>query len=491
MEICSNLSFTSPATHLRRENLRLRTCVAELRAEVASLRTELATCRQDLACRDLQVADLKKQLTEAERQSHGAKLPFGRKRPKKKPKRPGRKAGHKPAWRPPPEHVDRILDAPFPPECPGCGAEIHGMEDLVEVLIHHQYQTEVPRVKPTVTQINVPCGRCCRCGRRVQGRHPEQTSDALGAAASQLGPLALGLAAEMKVRLGISFGKIVDFFHVVFGVQVSRGGLALSLPRLALAHGEDVRGILDLVRQAPSVNSDATSWWIGSKRATLAVFATESVSLYVIGQHFTHEVVEVVLGPEFAGVLGSDCGSVYDPIDAWKQKCLGHIIKDLAELSHQKIGEHLAFPLEALVVLRTAIALKGRRADLSPHGYAVACGRVEARVDRLLELHRPDADNERLANRMRKHRDALTVFLYNELVEPTDNLAERELRPAIIARKLSAGNRSERGAQAYAVLASVQRSMRRCGMDWLAAVVDRLRAWRPQGAAIWTPGPAP
>jgi hypothetical protein len=215
------------------------------------------------------------------------------------------------------------------------------------------------------------------------------------------------------------------------------------------------------------------------------------VSLYVIGFHFTHEVVEVVLGPEFAGVLGSDCGSVYDPIDLTKQKCLGHIIKDLAELSHQKVGEHLAFPLEALVVLRAAIALKGRQSEVSSHGYAVACGRVEARIDRLVALHYPDADNERLANRLRKYRGELTVFLYDETVEPTDNLAERELRPAIIARKLSAGNRSERGAQAYAVLASVQRSMRRCGMDWLETTVERQRAWRPQGKEIWTPGPAP
>jgi transposase len=365
------------------------------------------------------------------------------------------------------------------------------MEDLLDVVVHPQYQTEVPRVKPTVTQFNVPAGCCCRCGCRVQGRHPEQTSDALGAAASQLGPLALGLAAEMKVRLGISFGKIVDFFRVIFGVRVSRGGLAQSLPRLALAHGEDVRGILDLIRQAPSVNSDSTSWWIGGRRASLAVFATESLSLYVIGTHFTHEVVEFVLGPEFVGVLGSDCGSVYDPIEGPKQKCLGHIIKDLAELSRQKIGEHLAFPLEALVVLRTAIALKDRRAEVSPHGYAVACGRVEARLDRLLEPQHSDADNERLANRMRKHREALTVFLYNELVEPTDNLAERELRPAIIARKLSAGNRSERGARAYAVLASVQRTMRRCGMDWLESAVERLRARRPLGTELWTPGPGP
>jgi hypothetical protein len=174
-----------------------------------------------------------------------------------------------------------------------------------------------------------------------------------------------------------------------------------------------------------------------------------------------------------------------------KQKCLGHIIKDLAVRARENRGGAVRFPRRALEVLRAAIALKRRLPELSEHGYRVACGRIEARLDRLLEADVRHADNRRLAERMRKHREFLTPFLYLPALEPTNNRAERDLRPAVIARKLSAGNRTERGAEAYAVLASVQQTTRKHGLDYLELAVERLRAWRRATGPIWRPGRSP
>src|SRR5262249_37576127 len=131
---------------------------------------------------------------------------------------------------------------------------------------------------------------------------------------------------------------------------------------------------------------------------------------------------------------------------------------------------------------------------VSVHGYAVARGRLHAELDRLLAGSYTDPDNARLAKRLRKQRDHLLRFLDHDAVEATNNLAEREVRPAVIARKLSAGNRTEAGAETHAVLASLLRTCRRQGRDILRELGDLLRRGPdhiipslPTGSA---PGPA-
>jgi transposase len=96
-------------------------------------------------------------------------------------------------------------------------------------------------------------------------------------------------------------------------------------------------------------------------------------------------------------------------------------------------------------------------------------------LDRLLAGTYTDPDNARLAKLLRKHRESVLRFLDHDEVDATNNLAERESRPAVIARKLSAGNRTEAGAETHAVLASVFRTYRRQGRDILEAVVGLLR----------------
>ena len=120
------------------------------------------------------------------------------------------------------------------------------------------------------------------------------------------------------------------------------------------------------------------------------------------------------------------------------------------------------------------MALKRRRGTIGYHGYAVLRGKVHAELDRLLAGTYTDPDNARLAKLLRKHRESVLRFLDHDFVDATNNLAEREGRPAVIARKLSAGNRAEAGAETHAVLASVFRTYRRQGRDILDAVVTLL-----------------
>jgi transposase len=138
--------------------------------------------------RDLQAENerLRRQLAEATRAGKRQASPFARGQPTDQPKKPGRKPGKDYGTKahrqlPSPEQIDEVHEAPLPHACPDCGGP------LDETHVAHQFQAEIPR-QPIHRQFNIHIGECRRCRRRVQGRHRLQTTDALGAAASQLGP---------------------------------------------------------------------------------------------------------------------------------------------------------------------------------------------------------------------------------------------------------------------------------------------------------------
>ena len=390
----------------------------DLRADNERLQTENAELKQRLADLDAVVRDLKAQLEAALRASKRQATPFSKDAPKAKPKKPGRKAGHPAAHRAVPDHVDRVAEASLPATCPDCAGPV--LEDAV----HVQYQEDIPRPVPTiVTQFNVHIGHCAQCQRRIQGRHPDQTSDALGAAAIQIGPNALGLAAEMKHGLGVSYGKVARLLETSLGLRLGRSTVARA-----------------------------------------------------------DEVVDRILGEDFAGVLGCDCFLAYDALPTYTQsKCAGHLLRRGAEIGENKSGRAVRFSQQVARLLRAAITVKQRHleAKLSTHGYAVACGRLEAALDRLLAGHYTDPDNARFAKLLRKQRPHLLTFLYVDAMAPTNNAAEREIRPAVLIRKTNGCNRSETGALTHSILTSIIRTCQKHGQDFVNAVKRVLRQPAP------------
>jgi transposase len=220
---------------------------------------------------------------------------------------------------------------------------------------------------------------------------------------------------------------------------------------------------------------DETGWKIGGRSAWLWVFADDHATLYRIRKRRAHDVVVEVLGEEFAGVLVSDCFLAYDPLPFVKQKCLAHLLKSCREIEAAKTRGAVRLSRRVAALLREAMALRRRRGEIGDHGYAVLRGKAHAESDRLLAGTDTDPDNARLARRLRKQREHLLRFLDHDGVDATNNLAEREVRPAVIARKLSAGNRTEAGAKTHAVPASVLRTLSRQGRPILDALMGLLR----------------
>jgi transposase len=451
--------------------------IDDLLAENKQLRAENAELKQRLADLEAAVQDLQAQLEAAVRAGKRQATPFSKGAPKAKPKKPGRKPGHRAAHRTVPDHVDRVAEASLPATCPDCAGPV--LEDDVQV----QYQEDIPRPVPTiVTQFNVHIGHCAQCHRRVQGRHPDQTSDALGAAAVQLGPTALGLTAEMKHGLGVSYGKVARLLETSLGLRVERSTVARADARLANRLTPTYQQLLLRLRASAVVHADETGWKVAGQKAWLWVFTNDDLSVYTIDPTRAHEVVERLLGEDFAGVLGCDCFLAYDALPTYTQsKCAGHLLRRCAEISESKSGRAVRFSQQAARLLRAAIVVKQRRTDqkISDHGYAVACGRLEAALDRLLAGHYTDPDNARFAKLLRKQRPHLLTFLYVDAMAPTNNAAEREIRPAVLIRKTNGCNRSETGAQTHSILTSIIRTCQKHGQDFVNAVKRVLRQPAP------------
>ena len=440
-------------TDLVADNERLRAENQQLRREKAALEKRVARLEADLQA-------LKELVDTAQRRGKRQATPFSKGEPTAAPKKPGRKAGHPAVHRAIPETVDRTEEAPLPAACPDCGGAV--VADKVQT----QYQIDIPRPIPvSVTQFNLHVGHCVACGQRLQGRHPEQTSDATGAAAVQIGPNALGLAAELKHVMGIPFGKVARILSSATELEISRATLARASQRLARKCQPTYARLIVRFRQSDVTHVDETGWKIGGHSAWLWVFTNDAISLYVIDPSRAHEVVEAVLGTDYAGVLVSDCFLAYDPLTCSQSKCVGHLLRRCKELQELKSGRAVQFTRDLARLLRMASALKAARAQYTAHGYAVACGRLEAALDRLLDRHLTDPDNARFAKTLRKQRPRLLTFLYHAAVPPTNNAAERELRPAVVVRKTGGCNRTDAGAEAHAILASVLRTCQKQDFD--------------------------
>jgi transposase len=289
-----------------------------------ALMTEVATLRA-------QVADLTRRLDAALRAGKRQAAPFAKRPPKPDPRPPGRKAGddhgahgHRPP--PPADTVNELHDAPLPDACPHCRGP------LAEAEVVAQFQTDIPQ-KPIVRRFNVHVGRCRSCDARVQGRHPLQTSDALGAAASQIGPAAQATVVLLNKELGLSHGKIVRYFDALFGIDVTRGASAQIVLRAADRCRPVYESIRHAARDAPVIVPDETGWRVGGRPAWLHAFAGRDLTCYVIDPTRSGRAAEEVLGEDYSGILIHDGWSVYDNFEAARhQQCLAHLLRRCREM---------------------------------------------------------------------------------------------------------------------------------------------------------------
>jgi hypothetical protein len=275
---------------------------------------------------------------------------------------------------------------------------------------------------------------------------------AAGAAGAQVGPRATALATDLNKRLGIPAAKTCAVLKEHFSLKLTPGGLVHLQARLARRLTPTYEELAVLIRKSPVAHADETSWWVGGPGYWLWVFTNLKFTLYRVEKSRGRDVVETVLGDPYEGVLVSDCLSAYERLSCRQQKCYAHHFKAIARAAEDHPNS--SFLAEAQMLLKSALALHSLRDRVPEHEYIGLVSRLEGWADRLLDPATP-ADHLKIAKRLRKRRRHLFTFLRHRGVDATNNAAERALRPAVIARKISCGNRTERGKQTWQVLASI------------------------------------
>jgi transposase len=438
---------TARVEQLTREIQDLRAIVAELERRVAELTAE------NQALHD--------QLDESRRQAARRAAPFRRRDSQKVPEdrkeRPGRPEGHPGAYRSVPARVDEQIEVPLP-ACPHCGGAVEALEPI------EQFIEEIPPVRPRVTHPVTYRGRCPACGE-VHSTHPLKTSEATGAAGTQLGPRAQALAATLNKQHGLTMRTTCRVLDQLAGLHLSPGGLAHLVQRVAHeAEAAYAAPVVD-VRAAAAVFVDETSWYVGAPGAWLWVFTTTTEAVYRVESSRGRDVVTDTLGEGFGGVLVSDCLAAYEKVPYRTHKCAGHHLKAIAEARRRPDTIDTGYLDEWRLFFRTVIGFSRARPHMATQDFAERRGRLEGWLERLIATPRTGPGEVAIQNRIGKRLGSISTCLYEPAAEPTNNRGERELRPAVIARKLSCGNKTPAGKRSFEVLRSAATSCWKRGHD--------------------------
>jgi len=451
--------------------------IEELERENAKLNEDLARTTRDRDRWKRRSEHLKKQLDDARRAGRRQAAPFAKDRPQGRNGRPGRRAGAeygRQGRRHRPLRVDETHRAPAPTACPDCGGAVEVTREAA------QYQEELPRVRPIVRRFDIEVGRCSQCRRRVQGRHRLQTSDALGAAAVQLGPGLASLVVELHTEMGMPLAKVVDLLRTRLGVQVSTGGLVRLLQRTARDATPVYRELCRQVRNAPVVTPDETGWRVGAKSHWLWAFVTPDTTVYAICSRRGFDDAATVLGTDYAGVLVRDGYQVYRCYKgSLHQSCINHLIQRCKELQQKHPYSSWGPKVKAVLQAGLDVRDRCRSGELTRHGLDSLRGRLEARLGRLIDAPPPLKDAKRFAKHLATEFPAVFLFLRDPSIDATNWRAEQAIRPAVVIRKVCGGNRTRKGADTQQVLSTVVRTARQRRLDLPTLTAEMLRAREP------------
>jgi hypothetical protein len=302
-----------------------------------------------------------------------------------------------------------------------------------------------------------------------------QTSDATGAAGVHLGPRAAALAVVLNKHHGLTMRRTCSVLRELTGLRLTPGGLSQRIDRLADRVENDYENLVNQIRGSPVVNADETSWWVGGPGWWLWTFTCPDVTVYRVDESRAGQVVTDMLGEDFAGVLVSDCLSSYNPSEYRKHKCIAHHLRAIEAALRLEDAKNSTYLQEWKQLFKNVIAVHRLWEQKTLNDQAVAAKRVilDAEADRLL-AHTPAPGGEtKIHNRLNKQRDHLLGCLKDVRVEPTNNRAERSLRPAVIARKLSSGNKTDRGRKSWETLASLAATAHQTGKDFIQFLATR------------------
>jgi transposase len=418
-------------------------------------------------------------------------------------RRPGRKKGHVAALRPRPRKIDVKLDIALPVDGQGKRCCPHCRTQLGVVKHHLRLVEDIVPSKVVTTCYRTHSGYCPSCRKRIESRAEDQPP-AANLPHAQLGINAMATATVMRVCYRLPLRQVTRLFEDLPGLTMSPAAVSKQLRRLSHWLSGQYDRLQLVLRAAGVVHADETGWRTNGKNGYLWTLTNAEHTLYHVDRSRGGKVIAELLGEAFGGTLVSDFYAVYDQFDCPQQKCLTHLLRELRDTVQRRseLKSHTFFK-RCKQLVQEMLRLKRRKQGLSnaaldcvsnatsdrlpDAAYGRQVKSIETRLRNLGAKSWDDADADRLAARLRKYQDRLTTFLHDANVDGTNNAAERALRPAVVMRKITGGSRSESGAEAWAILASVMRTAQQQGRDVVATIKELLLAtWAGRQPAALT-----
>ena len=307
-----------------------------------------------------------------------------------------------------------------------------------------------------------------------------------------LGNRILILSAWLHYGLGNTLSQIVEIFNHHLQIKLTPGGLIQMWYRLQAILFAWYLEIQAEALKSAVLHADETGWRVDGKTHWLWCFSTLDVTFYMIDRSRGSPALMKFFQEEFNGTLISDFWGAYNAVVCRRrQTCLVHLLRDLEYVeTYRRVDKNWAeFAKKLRRLVYDAIRL-WKRENVSSKEFASRRARLDIRLGELIEREWKHMEAKRLVKRLRRHRNDMFTFLDEAGVPFENNHAERAIRPAVLIRKNSYNNRSQRGADTQAVLMSVYRTLKQRGHHPINTIVKAIESYLTTGKLPQLPAPA-
>jgi len=389
----------------------------------------------------------------------------------KRRKKPGARPGHAGARRATPRRIDHRQTHRLKC-CPHCRGKLQRCHRRRTRIIE-----DIPEdIQPVITEHTIHRDYCPKCKKDVEPVVPDAMPGAT------LGHHVVALTAWFHYGLGITLDQITDILGYHLQTTLTSGGLIDAWRRLAEVFNDWYEQIGAEAKRSAHLHADETGWRVNGQTRWLWCFTNDRNCYYMIDRCRGSPALQKFFTDVFEGVLITDFWARYESVCAEdRQYCLVHLLRELEKVDlRNDSAEWLAFAKTLRRLLRDGMRLR-KRPDFAPGKFQSRVDRLNQRLAKLAAEEHVDSDTRRLTKRLCRYAEYLFTFLDYADVAFENNFAERQIRPAVILRKNSQSNRSDRGAATQAALMSVYRTLKLRGLNPTKTIADALKAYLTTG----------